>query len=236
MSLGSRVRRNFTLRLLCPFWVNVRTANQFNDITTGAPPGKRPDIGANGSALRANHPRHTKKTGRLLADPPHRCRYAAPGRLLAQVQQHYKRRLVHPLRSVVHSRGPRRPRGVGEWQAGVLGRRRVLDRERKTMNTNWIRAALADRGLQAKDLAKRWGVTDAVASRFINEGDPELTWDRAVLLARLLDLDLNQLHAKLGSVSGKSEFTWFHAEFVAQRLGMDMKQLHEKIGGGPINW
>jgi hypothetical protein len=104
------------------------------------------------------------------------------------------------------------------------------------MNTNWIRAALADRGLQAKDLAKGWGVTDAVASRFINEGDPELTWDRAVLLARLLDLDLNQLHAKLGSVTGKSEFTWFHAEFVAQRLGMDMKQLHDKIGGGPINW
>jgi hypothetical protein len=126
--------------------------------------------------------------------------------------------------------------GSASGRPGVLGRRRVLDRERKTMNTNWIRAALADRGLQAKDLAKRWGVTDAVASRFINEGDPELTWDRAVLLARLLDLDLNQLHAKLGSVSGKSEFTWFHAEFVAQRLGMDMKQLHEKIGGGPINW
>src|SRR5580704_2942301 len=40
-------------------------------------------------------------------------------------------------------------------------------RERKTMNTNWIRVALADRGLQAKDLAKGWGVTDAVASRFI---------------------------------------------------------------------
>ena len=40
--------------------------------------GKRPDIGAYG----ANHPLQTK-TGRPLADPPHRCRYAAPGRLFA---------------------------------------------------------------------------------------------------------------------------------------------------------
>jgi hypothetical protein len=31
MSLGSRVRRNFTRRLLCLFWVNIRTANQFAD-------------------------------------------------------------------------------------------------------------------------------------------------------------------------------------------------------------
>jgi hypothetical protein len=58
MSLGSRVRRNFTLDLLCLFWVNVRTANQL----TRAPPEKRPDIGANGGAL-PYHPRHTNEDG-----------------------------------------------------------------------------------------------------------------------------------------------------------------------------
>src|SRR5450755_3130734 len=43
MSLGSRARRNFTLRLLCPFWVNVRTANQFNDMPRRAK-GQRPRL------------------------------------------------------------------------------------------------------------------------------------------------------------------------------------------------
>jgi hypothetical protein len=42
MSLGSRVRRNFTLRLLLSVLANVRAANQFGCITSRTLSGERP--------------------------------------------------------------------------------------------------------------------------------------------------------------------------------------------------
>lgn len=61
----------------------------------------------------------------------------------------------------------------------------------------WLRTALADRGHRQKDLAKAWGVDDAVASRFIKTGEPELTFDRAQSLAKMLDVGLDELKLRL---------------------------------------
>jgi hypothetical protein len=61
----------------------------------------------------------------------------------------------------------------------------------------WLRNALADKGLRAKDVASAWGVDDAVVSRFIKTGDPELTWPRAEALCRMLGIDMMQLQVKL---------------------------------------
>jgi hypothetical protein len=60
----------------------------------------------------------------------------------------------------------------------------------------WLRDALADKGLRAKDVAKAWGCTDAVVSRFIKLGEPELTWDRAETLSRMLGMDLRELQIR----------------------------------------
>jgi plasmid maintenance system antidote protein VapI len=61
----------------------------------------------------------------------------------------------------------------------------------------WLRDALTDRGHTQHDVAEQWGVDDAVVSRFIRSGDPELTWDRAQVLCRMLGIDLNELNLRL---------------------------------------
>jgi hypothetical protein len=113
------------------------------------------------------------------------------------------------------------------------------NRRSERVNTEWIRGALTDRGLRAKDLAKAWDVNDAVITRFIHREDDaaELTRDRAISLARLLGIDMNQLQAQLGGgEKTKAEFTWYHAELIAERFGITMQELYAKIGSGPINW
>jgi hypothetical protein len=60
----------------------------------------------------------------------------------------------------------------------------------------WLRDALADKGLRAKDVAKAWGCTDAVVSRFIKLGEPELTWTRAETLSRMLGMDMRELQIR----------------------------------------
>jgi hypothetical protein len=62
----------------------------------------------------------------------------------------------------------------------------------------WLRDALRDKSIRAKDLAEAWGVDDAVVSRFIKTGDPELTLVRALELCRLLGFDMPQLLGKMG--------------------------------------
>ena len=61
----------------------------------------------------------------------------------------------------------------------------------------WLRAALADAGYRQKDLAKAWGVDDAVVSRFIQTGEPEAGLERLQILGRMLGLDLNELSLRL---------------------------------------
>jgi transcriptional regulator with XRE-family HTH domain len=61
----------------------------------------------------------------------------------------------------------------------------------------WLRGALTDRGLVAKDVAKRWGVTDGVVSRFIKTGDPEPGISRITALADLLNMTDGELIAQL---------------------------------------
>jgi hypothetical protein len=61
----------------------------------------------------------------------------------------------------------------------------------------WLVGALADKGYQQRDLARAWKVDDAVASRFINSGKPDLTPHRQMILAQMLGLSNDQLLAKL---------------------------------------
>jgi hypothetical protein len=61
----------------------------------------------------------------------------------------------------------------------------------------WLVGALADRGYQQRDLARAWKVDDAVVSRFISSGKPDLTPERQMLLSQMLGLTNDQLLIKL---------------------------------------
>ncbi|WKV16941.1 HTH_XRE domain containing protein [Microcystis phage MJing1] len=67
------------------------------------------------------------------------------------------------------------------------------------MDRAWIRDALQTRGLTQRDLAKRWGISEASVARFIQgteSQDPLLS--RAVTLADMLDMPLDILAQRLG--------------------------------------
>lgn len=61
----------------------------------------------------------------------------------------------------------------------------------------WLVGALADKGLKQSDLAHEWGVDDAVVSRYISTGKPDLTPERQMILAQILSIDHNELMARL---------------------------------------
>ena len=66
----------------------------------------------------------------------------------------------------------------------------------------WLIAALADAGYQQRDLAKAWHVDDAVVSRFISSGKPDLTPERQMTLSQMLGMTNDQLLGRLyGGVS-----------------------------------
>lgn len=66
----------------------------------------------------------------------------------------------------------------------------------------WLVGALQDANYQQRDLAKAWGVDDAVVSRFISSGKPDLTPERQMLLAQMLGMTNDQLLTRLfGDVS-----------------------------------
>jgi hypothetical protein len=61
----------------------------------------------------------------------------------------------------------------------------------------WLVGALAGAGYQQRDLARAWRVDDAVVSRFIGTGKPDLTPERQMMLAQMLGLTNDQLLAQL---------------------------------------
>ncbi len=61
----------------------------------------------------------------------------------------------------------------------------------------WLRGALADAGLRQKDVAEMWSCDEAVISRFIKTGEPQLTFDRALQLSRKLNMSLDELTLRL---------------------------------------
>lgn len=67
----------------------------------------------------------------------------------------------------------------------------------KAPRHGWLRSALADKGHTQHDVAIAWGCDDAVVSRFINSGTPELTYERMVALSRMLGIDMNELDLRL---------------------------------------
>lgn len=67
----------------------------------------------------------------------------------------------------------------------------------KATGHGWLKAALADKGHTQHDVAIAWGCDDAVVSRFINTGTPELTYERMVVLSRMLGIDMNELDLRL---------------------------------------
>jgi hypothetical protein len=61
----------------------------------------------------------------------------------------------------------------------------------------WLRDALSDKGYLQKDLATAWGVDGATPTTFIRSGKPELTFDRALVLAKMLEMPLDELQLRL---------------------------------------
>jgi hypothetical protein len=61
----------------------------------------------------------------------------------------------------------------------------------------WLVGALDDAGFQQRDLAKAWKVDDAVVSRFISSGKPDLTPERQMIPSKMLGLTNDQLLAQL---------------------------------------
>lgn len=63
----------------------------------------------------------------------------------------------------------------------------------------WVRDALRTRGYRAKDLARAWGISESSTSRwFSGEEQPDLPLSRAVTLAFMLDITLDELAKGLG--------------------------------------
>lgn len=74
-----------------------------------------------------------------------------------------------------------------------------------TKRHGWLTGALLDAGYQQQDLAKAWGCDNAVVSRFITSGKPDLTPERQMILSQILNLTNDELLAKLyGSVVRRS--------------------------------
>jgi hypothetical protein len=57
----------------------------------------------------------------------------------------------------------------------------------------WLTGALQDAGYSQHDLALAWKVDDAVVSRFISSGKPDLTPERQMMLSKILGLTNDQL-------------------------------------------
>jgi len=61
----------------------------------------------------------------------------------------------------------------------------------------WLLGALIDAGFSQRDVAKAWHVDDAVVSRFIATGKPDLTPERQMLLSQMLGMTNDTLLANL---------------------------------------
>lgn len=56
---------------------------------------------------------------------------------------------------------------------------------------------MADADYTQRDLAQAWNINDAVVSRFISTGKPDLTPERQMILAQMLGLTNDQLLNRL---------------------------------------
>ena len=61
----------------------------------------------------------------------------------------------------------------------------------------WVKTALAEAGLEQRDVAKAWGVTPAVISRWIKTGEPKLSFERAGTLAKMIEMSIEELQARI---------------------------------------
>jgi len=61
----------------------------------------------------------------------------------------------------------------------------------------WLLGALINAGLSQRDVAKAWHVDDAVVSRFIATGKPDLAPERQMLLSQMLGMTNDTLLANL---------------------------------------
>ena len=63
----------------------------------------------------------------------------------------------------------------------------------------WVRKGLTQRRFRAKDLARAWGISESSVSRFLaGEEQQDLPLSRAVALASMLGVSLDELAAGLG--------------------------------------
>lgn len=62
---------------------------------------------------------------------------------------------------------------------------------------SWVRDRLIDRGYNQKDVAKKWGCDDAVVSRFLKQGTPPLSLDRAGKLSKMIGLSVDELMLRI---------------------------------------
>lgn len=79
----------------------------------------------------------------------------------------------------------------------------------------WVKTALAEAGLMQKDLAKAWDCDVAVVSRWIKSDEPKLTHERALRLAKLLEMSAD-------------EFNTRYAEGLAPRPGAVARQVAKR--------
>lgn len=63
----------------------------------------------------------------------------------------------------------------------------------------WLIGALEDRGFKRSDLARAWKVDDAVVSRFVASGKPDITIDRIIVLAEMLQMPSDDLIKQLAT-------------------------------------
>lgn len=61
----------------------------------------------------------------------------------------------------------------------------------------WLARALADKKYQQRDLAKAWEVDDAVVTRFLATGKPDLTPERQIKLIQMLGISHDELMKRM---------------------------------------
>lgn len=96
----------------------------------------------------------------------------------------------------------------------------------------WVKDGLAKRGYKQRDLARNWKVSEGSITRFISgEENQDLVTSKAVTLARMLGISLDELAKGLGLEGKAVEPAIASAEGVSISPGtLNM----EIVGGGKI--
>jgi transcriptional regulator with XRE-family HTH domain len=76
----------------------------------------------------------------------------------------------------------------------------------KTTDFRWVQEGIAGRGFLGRDLAKAWGISESSVSRFFKGIEqPDLPLSRAITLATMLGISLDELAKGLGVMGKKVE-------------------------------